>query len=147
MHLLRAPGLEANVMDIRNCYSTSSHPILRFMMGAARTTREVDRELFDFTVAAYGEFGITSKLTLRATIPFILVSTGGRTDPLNSTPNLTSSNLAALGNVSVFGKYTLIDQSVNVALIGQLDLPTSDRDPESGLSTGVMQLPFSPNFQ
>lgn len=101
------------------------------------TTREVDRELFDFTISAYGEFGISPRLTVGATVPFILVSTGDVTDPMNTTPNLPSDNLAAPGNISLFGKYTIIDQTVKVALIGQADLPTSDRDAETGLSTGV----------
>ncbi len=108
-----------------------------------RTTREVDRELFDFTVAAYGEFGITSQLTLGVNIPFILVNTGAATDPMVE-PTLPSSNLVAPGNISVFGKYTVLDQSVKVALIGQVDLPTSDRDTISGLSTGVNATTWQP---
>jgi hypothetical protein len=109
------------------------------------TTREVERELFDFTVAAYGEFGINDQLTVGANIPFILVNTGANTDPMTA-PNLPSSNLASLGNVSVFGKYTLLDQSVKVAFIGQVDLPTSDRDSESGLSTGVDATTLQPKL-
>ena len=37
----------------------------------------------------------------------------------------------------MFGKYTLIDQSLKVAIITQVDLPTSDREASTGLSTGV----------
>lgn len=109
------------------------------------TTREVERELFDFTIAAYAEFGITSKLTIGANVPFVLVNTGAATDPL-VTPTLPSDNLASPGNISLFGKYTFLDQSVKVALIGQIDLPSSDRDPDSGLSTGVDATTFLPKL-
>ncbi len=96
-------------------------------------------------MAAYGEFGVTSRISLGANIPFILVSTGAPTAP-NITPNLPSSNHAALGNISVFGKYTVLDQSVKVALIGQVDLPTSERDSQSGLSTGVNATTYQPKL-
>ena len=98
-------------------------------------TRTLEREITDITLAAYAEVGITKRFTLGANLPWVMVQSGAASEGV--TPLLPEGSLSQLGNISLFGKYTLIDQSLKVAIITQVDLPTSDREASTGLSTGV----------
>lgn len=107
--------------------------------------RQAQRELSDITIAPYVEFGVSERLTLGGSIPFIIVSTGEATDS-NITPLYPEDNLASLGNISMFGKYTIIDKKWKLAVIADLGLRTSSRNEVSGLSTGVDAFTLQPKL-
>ncbi|MEM1322351.1 MAG: transporter [Bacteroidota bacterium] len=113
--------------------------------GGFRDFRDLEREIFEVVIASYTEVGITDKLTLGATIPLVIVGTGDPTED-SITPTLPEDSKTALGNVTLLGKYTLLDKSVKVAFITAVDFPTSSRDEVSGLSTGVDAYTFQPKF-
>jgi len=105
--------------------------------------RTTERELSDVTIATYIEAGVSDKLTIGGSIPLIFVGAGAATDA-NVTPVYPEDNLGSLGNISLFGKYTLIDKKWKLAFISDFALPTSTRNEESGLSTGVDAFTFQP---
>ena len=106
-------------------------------------SRESEREISEIVLSSYVELGITNNLTLGATIPFNISSTGAATS-ITETPNLPAGNLSSLGNVSLFGKYTIGNGPLKVALIPKVDLPTSTRSDVTGLSSGVDAYTFRP---
>lgn len=108
------------------------------------STRTAERELTDITLALYSEVGITRKITLGANIPWVIVSSGEASE--GTVPSLPEGSLSNSGNISVFGKYTLLDQVIKVALISQVDLPTAKQDPITGLSTGLDATTWQPKI-
>lgn len=108
--------------------------------------RALERQLTETDVILYSEFGISQKLTLGTTIPLISVSSGIANPQLESEPTLPAGDLTSLGNISLQGKYNLLNKTWNVSFITQLDLPTSSRTLESGLSTGVDAFTFQPKI-
>jgi len=116
-----------------------------FDTSADGNMRQTERKLSDFTIAPYIEFGVSDKLTFGGSIPFNMVSSGEASDE-NVIPIYPEDNLASFGNINVFGKYTFIDKKWKVAFISDFSLPTSTRNEESGLSTGVDAFTFQPKL-
>lgn len=109
-------------------------------------SRQLERSLSETDIILFSEIGVTNRLTFGATLPFISVSSGSPNEQLTAEPLLPADNLFSLGNISLSGRYTLLDKTWKVALISQVDLPTSSRTLESGLSTGVDALTFQPKI-
>lgn len=108
-------------------------------------TRETERELSDITIATYLDYGITEKITLNANIPYIFVSSGDLVD--NSiTPLTEEGSLSGLGNITIGGKYTIVQKKLVAAFHLQADLPTRSFDNATGLSTGVDALTVMPKL-
>jgi len=112
-------------------------PTYTALFNGSNSTRASERELSETDYILYSEVGLTEKLSFAATIPVISVSTGAPNQTLMTEPLLPADNLTSLGNISLTGKYNLTNKKWNVALISQVDLPTSSRTEDSGLSTGV----------
>ena len=108
-------------------------------------TIETERELSDITIQSYIEYGLSDKLTVGGTIPFVFVSAGDQVNE-NVTPRFAEDNLGSLGNISFWGKYTLIDKKVKLAVISEFSLPTSTLNEASGLATGVDAFSFQPKL-
>jgi len=119
-------------------------PSYTSLFDGSNGSRQSERFLSEIDLALYAEVGISDKLTLGATLPFISVASGDPNPFLSETPTLPADRLSALGNISLLGKYNLFNKSWNVALITQVDLPTSVRTLDSGLSTGVDALSIQP---
>ncbi|MEO0896717.1 MAG: transporter [Bacteroidota bacterium] len=113
--------------------------------GSQGSTRETERELSESVWSAYVEVGVTEKFTLGGTLPLVSVGSG---EPSldNVNPVYPADQLTSLGNVGIFGKYTLIDNKLKLALIAQVDFPSSTRNELSGLSTGVNAYSFVPKL-
>ncbi len=107
-------------------------------------TRTAEREITDMTLAIYSELGVSKRFTMGFNIPYILVQSGDITS--DSSATLNSGTLSAPGNLSISGKYTFLEGKLLAALIAQIDLPTSDRSTETGLSTGVDATTFFPKI-
>ena len=121
-------------------------PSYTSLFGGENGSRQSERVLSETDIALYAEVGISDKLTLGTTVPIISVTSGDRNPRLPEIPLLPADNLTSLGNISLLGKYTLLNKSWNVAVITQVDLPTSSRTIESGLSTGVDAFTFQPKI-
>ena len=109
------------------------------------STRQTERQMSEMVIAGYLEFGLLDRITVGGHLPLVSVGSG---DPSteNTTPVYPAGNLTSLGNVSIFGKYALIDKNLKVSFITQLDFPTSTRDDITGLSTGVGAFSFQPKI-
>jgi len=107
--------------------------------------RPTQRELSDITIATYAELGVSDKVTLGVNIPFVIVSSGDVVDS-EVAPLFPEDNLGSFGNISLQGKYTFIDKKWKVAFISDFELPTSSRNEDSGLSTGVDAFTFQPKL-
>lgn len=108
-------------------------------------TRETERELSDITLATYLDYGITDKLTFNANVPYIFLNSGELVD--NSiTPITEEGSLSGLGNITLGGKYTIIQKKLVAAVHLQADLATRSFDNSTGLSTGVDATTVMPKF-
>jgi hypothetical protein len=98
-------------------------------------TRNLEREITENAVQFYGEYGITSKTTVWAAVPFRFMKSG---DNVGGGPNppVTAGTLSGFGNVTVAVRQNFL--SKNLTFSGQLrvDLPVSKFDQPTGLSTG-----------
>ncbi len=108
-------------------------------------TRQSERELSDVTLESYLEFGLSDKFTIGGTIPFVFVGAGAPSEE-TITPVFPEDKLASLGNISLWGKYSLIDKKWKLAFIADFSLPTSSRNTASGLATGVDAFTFQPKL-
>jgi len=105
--------------------------------------KERFRKISEIILSSYAELGITDNLTLGVSIPFNISSTGAATST-TETPTFPAGNLSSLGNISLFGKYTIGNGGLKLAFIPQVDLPTSTRNDVTGLSSGVDAFTFRP---
>ncbi len=103
------------------------------------------REITESTVQAYGEYGVADRLTLLGSIPFKRPEGGGLVASSSFLPTIESGSLSELGNVQVGARYRFTDGD-RLALSGQLDLelPTGEFDPRTGLSTGYDAYTLTP---
>ncbi len=118
-------------------------PTYSSIFDGSGSSRETEREISEFILSSYAELGITDNLTLGASIPFNISSTGAATST-TETPTFPAGNLSSLGNISLFGKYTIGNGGLKLAFIPQVDLPTSTRNDVTGLSSGVDAFTFRP---
>lgn len=108
-------------------------------------TKELERKISEAVVSTYWEVGVSERLTFGGTVPFVMVSSGDAVSA-DVTPTYEADNLAALGNIAVFGKYTFIDRKLKMAFISQVNVPTSQRNNQSGLSTGINAFSIIPKI-
>lgn len=119
-------------------YSSISNYGSIYDKSATNGIRTTERVISDRTLSVYGEYGITPKFTVLSSIPAKFLNSGElRTpDPLIS-PITESGNLTGLGNVSLGGRYALIQK--NWVLSGQLNVSgnSGSYDNQTGLRTAL----------
>lgn len=121
-------------------------PTYTALFDGSNSTRASERELSETDIILYSEIGVTEKLSVGATVPLISVSSGAANQFNTSEPIFPAGDLTSLGNISLSGKYNLVNRKWNIAFISQIDLPTSSRTEDSGLSTGVNALSIQPKI-
>ncbi len=94
------------------------------------------RVITDQTLQFYGEYGLTDKLTLTASIPFKLLKTGDLVNNSTFPATIEEGSFNALGNIRLSSRYKLSDKKINIAAQIDLDLPTSSFDEATGLRSG-----------
>ncbi len=96
--------------------------------------RELPRLMKDYTIQAYGVYGLNSKFALLASIPYKIVS-AGEVNEQNNIPT-EEGRLSSLGNIEFGARYNFI-YSV-ILFTGQLKIeaPTGTYDEVTGLRTG-----------
>ncbi len=105
----------------------------------------LNREVTDNTFEAYGEYGVTDRWTVVAVLPYKLTETG---DPVPD-PTLTPTTIAAgtfdsLGNAVVGARRKFVDGKFVLSTQFNIEMPTGDFDPVTGLSTGYDAFTFAP---
>ena len=95
----------------------------------------LDRELNENTFQLYGEYGLTRKTTLLASIPVRFLKAGRFLNNF-ATPETQEGTLTALGNVSLGVRQALIEGNLRLTGSLRIDLPASQYDAATGLSAG-----------
>ncbi|MBK7940097.1 MAG: hypothetical protein IPJ82_24790 [Lewinellaceae bacterium] len=95
----------------------------------------LDRELSESTFQLYGEYGITKKTTLVASLPFRFLK-AGRFLGNFATPETQEGSLSGLGNVSLGVRRAILEGNVRLTGSIRIDLPVDRYDDATGLSTG-----------
>jgi hypothetical protein len=104
------------------------------------------RELTEYTVEVYGEYGLTDRWTLVGTLPFRLQEAGD----LVSSPTLPSATVAGTfdrpGNLMLGVRGGIIDAGYVLAWQADFEFPTGDFDDPTGLSTGYDAFTVAPTI-
>lgn len=104
------------------------------------------REVSDRTIQWYNEYGLTNKLTLVASIPYKVMSTGDVVAQSTFPVSIEKGNLAALGNIAIAARYLLLNKKVNLTTQFQIGLPTGQYDSATGLRSGIDAWVFNPSI-
>lgn len=104
------------------------------------------REVTDASVEAYLEYGVTDAWTVVGVLPFKATETGDPvSDPTITPPTIAAGTFDRSGNMRVGARRQFVNGKY--VLSGQFDveLPTGDFAPETGLSTGYDAYTFTPS--
>jgi hypothetical protein len=105
----------------------------------------IDRKVNNNTLQAYFEYGITNKLTITTTLPFVL--TNSKNTETIPPIGVSNGKLNALGNVDLGLTYNICKKnSYVVAVKLNTNLPTASFQTASGLRTGVNALAVGPSI-
>lgn len=108
---------------------------------------ETSRNIIDNTLQLYGEYGVSDKVTLVASIPYKILKSGDLNPnyqiPNTDIPSATSVN--AFGNIQLSVKYKLLDKKWVAAGQFMIELPAeTSKGKESGLLPGYDAFSFAP---
>lgn len=102
----------------------------------------LNKTFTDLTIQAYGEYGLTDKLTLSASLPFRAISSG----------STTKANAAKEGSLSGFSNIPVAltanfynKNGVVISAKAGIGLPTAKYDAPTGLRTGFDATTFAPS--
>lgn len=121
----------------------TAYPYNSLLTGTSiRETQGINREVWHVDYGLYGEYGLSDKFNIMASIPFKHARTGARTDSLYDPVLLDSGSINGLGNLGFGLKYGLVDKNVKVALSAQANLNTASEKLDQGLATGFLANSF-----
>jgi protein XagA len=100
--------------------------------GEIVTSRDLGSSIASF----YGEYGITSKITAVAYIPFFANSSAGAYPAVGTTPALTSASLSGFSDVDLGFRIALPVKNIAMSVNVLFGLPTGTPTQADGLSTG-----------
>ncbi len=110
---------------------------------STKSWTKLNADFTDMTVQAYGEYGVTNRITLSAQLPFRLLSSKNVIQP----NTISEGSLTALGNIqaAVTGNFynkdgIVISGKVNVGL------PTAKFDAKTGLRSGFDATSVEPSI-
>lgn len=95
----------------------------------------LDRELSEGTFQMYGEYGITRKTTLSASLP-VRFSKAGKFLGNFATPETSEGSQRGLGNVSLGVRRAILEGNIRLTASLRFDLPVDHYDDATGLSNG-----------
>jgi hypothetical protein len=109
---------------------------------------KLDREISESTLQFYGEFGITPRLTLVASLPYKFLESGievpGRANPL-VLPRVGAGKLRGLGNTYFALRRKILEKGgINIAATIKAELPATKQLDSIGLRTGYKAATFTP---
>lgn len=105
------------------------------------------RKIKDATLQLYGEYGLTDKFTLVASIPYKILKSGDLNTnyqgPISDIPS--AANVNAFGNIQLSMKYKLLDKKWVAAGQFKIEFPAEyEKGEPSGLIPGYDAYAFSP---
>lgn len=120
------------------------------------STAYLDRQIFDYTIQAYYEYGLNDELTFISVLPFKSVGTLGQTNfeqanintllPFPGADPLSEDKLEAFSNMQFGIKYALPSGKYVKAIQAKLYTPSRAYNHEAGLRTGFNAWSFHPSF-
>ena len=114
----------------------AAYPYTRLLNGTFRETAGINRSVYTVDFGFYGEYGITDKVNVMASIPLKLASVGNQTDSLYNPTLLENGSIFGLSNTAVGLKFRLLDTDHKLAVSLQSSLNTVSTDLDKGLATG-----------
>lgn len=114
--------------------------------GGAIDRIELPREVQDFTIQAYGEYGITDKLTFVGSIPLKSLSVGDTSGTFPGLSLIEEGSQFSIGNVNLGARYSLYEGVVNVAAQLLVELPAGALDESTGLRPGLDAFSIKPTI-
>jgi len=128
-------------------FSYNTIPEYTSLFNGKKESIETSRKIKDNTLQLYGEYGVSDKVTLIASIPYKILKSGdinpGYQFPNTDIPYAASVN--AFGNILLSMKYKLLDKKWVAAGQIRIELPAeTSKGKESGLLLGYDAFSFSP---
>lgn len=106
---------------------------------------ETGRTINESTLQAYGEYGVSDKLTLSLSIPMVSISTNEINPNATISPvTVTEDTVTSLGNIQLGARYQLYSKKFILTAGLNIEANTSDYDEASGIRTGADAWSFSP---
>lgn len=104
---------------------------------------ELGRPISEYGVQLYGEYGLGTRTTLVAALPFRMQQSGAARVPAWPT---AEGSLTGIGNASLSLRHNFAKGSMPLTVTLRVDLPTNDNDLETGLRAGYNAFTFLPTF-
>lgn len=109
----------------------------RLLDGPAFDARDINREVYALDYGFYGEYGISDRINVIASLPFKYASVGALTETPDAFPTLLEEgSIHGLSNIRLGLKYGILDENLKVAISAITSLNTVSTDIEKGLATG-----------
>ena len=109
----------------------------RLLNGTGFDSRNINREVYALDYGIYGEYGLTDKLNIMASLPFKYAKVGGLTETPDAFPTLLEEgSIHGLSNVRLGIKYGILNKDLKIAISANTSLNTVSTDIEKGLATG-----------
>jgi len=118
-------------------------PAYKTLFGPDGADKPLDRRLSEGTFQLYGEYGVTEKTTVIATLPLRFMKAGEFLQNF-ATPETAAGSLAGFGNISLGIRHQLINKRIPLSASLRVDLPTGRYDDATGLRTGYHALTVLP---
>ncbi|MCF8233251.1 MAG: hypothetical protein K9G67_04805 [Bacteroidales bacterium] len=122
----------------------------RLLNGWNNPVSDLKREVSDFTLQAYFEYGLTDRMQLNVVLPYKFLRTGDALlkapDDLYPADTVAAGTLNHFSNLSAGLKYLLLDKNLKVAAKFMVAANTSEYDSLTGLRSGYDAWYFAPSF-
>jgi len=109
-------------------------------------TIQPDREVTENTFQLYGEYGLTARNTLIASLPFRSMHSGDFIPNRFAVPETAEGTLSGLGNASLGLRSAILTGKLKLTGTLRFDFPTSNYDDATGLRTGFNTWTIQPTF-
>lgn len=118
-------------------------PAYQSLYSPSAVDSPLDRELSEGTFQLYGEYGVSRKTTVIASLPIRFLKAGDFLENF-ATPETAQGTLAGLGNVSLGVRQAILAGKVRLTASLRIDIPVDNYDDATGLSAGYNALTALP---
>ncbi len=103
-----------------------------------KIANKINYNVGDYTLGLYGEYGLTNNLTLIGEIPFKIIHA--------NFPNVNEVTNSDFGNISLAGKYSVLNHGIVIAAQGKFDFSTAYVDFVKKYYTGEPTYKLTPSL-